>query len=239
MDNQNPSTRAGMTRSAASRPTYVSAEQFADARALLSRHAPHTPMISSGQLSSSPGFDVQLKAEMFQRTGAYKIRGALNKIRMLTDEQRARGVICSSAGNHAQGVALAAAILGVKAIVVMAQNATPSKVAATKGYGAEVVLHGNIWDEANEESKRLVAEHGYTLVHPFDDLDLIAGQGTLGLEVAEDVPDVAVVVVPIGGGGGIFGAAQAIKLKCPGAPLLGGAPDAAPAEQHTLPARSG
>jgi threonine dehydratase len=171
---------------------------------------------------------------MFQRTGAYKIRGALNKIRLLTDEQRARGVICSSAGNHAQGVALAAAILGVKAIVVMAQNATPSKVAATKGYGAEVVLHGNIWDEANEEAMRLVAEHGYTLVHPFDDLDLIAGQGTLGLEVAEDVPDVAVVVVPIGGGGLISGVSQAIKLKCPGARVIGVESNAAPAMHDSL-----
>jgi threonine dehydratase len=191
-------------------------------------------MISSGQLSSSTGYDVQLKAEMFQRTGAYKIRGALNKIRLLTDEQRARGVICSSAGNHAQGVALAAAILGVKAIVVMAQNATPSKVAATKGYGAEVVLHGNIWDEANEEAMRLVAQHGYTLVHPFDDLDLIAGQGTLGLEVAEDVPDVAVVVVPIGGGGLISGVSQAIKLKCPGARVIGVESNAAPAMHDSL-----
>jgi threonine dehydratase len=116
----------------------------------------------------------------------------------------------------------------------MAQNATPSKVAATRGYGAEVVLHGDIWDEANEESKRLVAEHGYTLVHPFDDLDLIAGQGTLGLEVAEDTPDVAVVVVPIGGGGLISGTSQAIKLKCPGARVIGVESSAAPAMHDSL-----
>jgi len=231
---QKPRARADVTLPAGSGPTYVTEEQFADARAFISRHTHHTPMISSGQLSSSTGYDVQLKAEMFQRTGAYKIRGALNKIRLLTDEQRARGVICSSAGNHAQGVALAAAILGVKAIVVMAQNATPSKVAATKGYGAEVVLHGNIWDEANEEAMRLVAQHGYTLVHPFDDLDLIAGQGTLGLEVAEDVPDVAVVVVPIGGGGLISGVSQAIKLKCPGARVIGVESNAAPAMHDSL-----
>jgi threonine dehydratase len=234
MDKQNPGTRAHMTRAAASRPTYVTAEQFDDARAFVSRHTHHTPMITSGQLSAATGFQVQLKAEMFQKTGSYKIRGALNKIRKLTDEQRSRGVICSSAGNHAQGVALAAAIMGVKAIVVMAQNATPSKVAATKGYGAEVVLHGNIWDEANEEAKRLVAEHGYTFVHPFDDLDLIAGQGTLGLEVADDVPDVAVVVVPIGGGGLISGTSQAIKLKCPGARVVGVESSAAPAMHDSL-----
>jgi threonine dehydratase len=223
-----------MTRPAATRPTYVTEAQFDDARAFVSRHTHHTPMITSSQLSEATGFQVELKAEMFQKTGSYKIRGALNKIRKLNDEQRSRGVICSSAGNHAQGVALAAAIMGVKAIVVMAQNATPSKVAATKAYGAEVVLHGSIWDEANEEAKRLVAERGYTFVHPFDDLDLIAGQGTLGLEVAEDVPDVAVVVVPIGGGGLISGTSQAIKLKCPGARVIGVESSAAPAMHDSL-----
>jgi threonine dehydratase len=171
---------------------------------------------------------------MFQRTGSYKIRGALNKIRLLSDEQRGRGVICSSAGNHAQGVALAAALLGVKAIVVMAQNATPSKVAATKGYGAEVILHGSIWDEANEEAKRLVAEHGYTFVHPFDDLDLIAGQGTLGLEVAGDLSDIGAVVVPIGGGGLISGVSQAVKLRQPGARVIGVESSAAPAMYESL-----
>src|SRR5207253_9484215 len=121
-----------------------------------------------------------LKAEMFQRTGSYKIRGPLNKFYHLTPEQKARGVICSSAGNHAQGVALAAAINGMKAVVVMAENATPSKIAATRAYGAEVVLHGTIWDEANEKAKELVRDEGLTYVHPFDDEQLIAGQGTLG-----------------------------------------------------------
>ncbi|MHB8588109.1 MAG: threonine ammonia-lyase [Candidatus Dormibacteraceae bacterium] len=218
----------------ASRPTYVTNDQFEEARAFISRHTHPTPLITSGQLSAATGFDVHLKAEMFQKTGSYKIRGALNKIRKLTDEQRARGVICSSAGNHAQGVALAAAIMGVKAIVVMAQNATQSKVAATKGYGAEVVLHGNIWDEANDEAMRLVAKHGYTFVHPFDDLDLIAGQGTLGLEIAEQLPDVSVVVVPIGGGGLISGTSQAIKLKCPDARIIGVESSAAPAMHESL-----
>jgi threonine dehydratase len=222
--------------SAASRPTYVTLEQFDSARAFLSRYTRHTPLLTSSQLNSITGFQVHLKAEMFQRTGSYKIRGALNKIRLLTDEQRARGVICSSAGNHAQGVALAAALLGVRATVVMAKNATPSKVAATKGYGAEVILHGTIWDEANEEAKRLVAEHGYAFVHPFDDLDLIAGQGTLGLEVADDLADIDAVVVPIGGGGLISGVAQAIKLKQPSVRVIGVESSAAPAMFDSLKA---
>jgi threonine dehydratase len=222
-----------MMRSTPKSP-YVSAEQFESARAFVSRYIHHTPLLTSAQLNVETGSDVYLKAEMFQRTGSYKIRGALNKIRLLSDEQRERGVICSSAGNHAQGVALAAALLGVNAIVVMAENATPSKVAATKGYGAEVILHGSIWDEANEEAKRLVAEHGYTLVHPFDDLDLIAGQGTLGLEVAEDLSGIAAIVVPIGGGGLISGVSQAVKLRQPSARVIGVESSAAPAMYESL-----
>lgn len=214
--------------------SYVRAEQFESARAFVSQYTHHTPLLTSAHLNELTGGDIHLKAEMFQRTGSYKIRGALNKIRLLSDEQRERGVICSSAGNHAQGVALAAALLGVKAIVVMAQNATPSKVAATKGYGAKVILHGSIWDEANEEAKRLVAERGYTFVHPFDDLDLIAGQGTLGLEVAEDLDDIAAVVVPIGGGGLISGVSQALKLRQPRARVIGVESSAAPAMHDSV-----
>jgi threonine dehydratase len=220
------------------RPTtsssHVSLERFESARVFVNRYIHHTPLLTSAHLNEVTGADIHMKAEMFQRTGSYKIRGALNKIRLLSDEQRKRGVICSSAGNHAQGVALAAALLGVKAIVVMAQNATPSKVAATRGYGAEVILHGSIWDEANEEAKRLVAEHGYTFVHPFDDLDLIAGQGTLGLEVAEALPEIAAVVVPIGGGGLISGVSQAVKLRQPNARVIGVESSAAPAMYESI-----
>ena len=158
---------------------------------------------------------------MFQRTGSYKIRGPLNKIEELTAEERQRGVICSSAGNHAQGVALAAKIHGIRAIVVMATNATPAKVEATRGYGAEVVSYGSIWDEANARAKELVAEQGLTYLHPFDDLDLIAGQGTLGLEVLDDCPDVDVVVVPIGGGGLISGVSMAMKTFKPNVKVIG------------------
>ena len=125
-------------------------EIFAAAYARVAPHVHHTPLLSSATLSELTGCDVRLKAEIFQRTGSYKIRGPLNKFTYLTEEERRRGVVCSSAGNHAQGVALAASIHGIHAVVVMAENATPSKIAATRAYGAEVVLHGTIWDEANE-----------------------------------------------------------------------------------------
>jgi threonine dehydratase len=158
---------------------------------------------------------------MFQRGGSYKIRGPMNKFAQLTDEQKRRGVICSSAGNHAQGVALAAAKYGIKAVVVMAENATPSKIAATRAYGAEVVLHGTIWDEANEKARQLVAEKGYTYIHPFDDEQLVVGQGTVGLEIHEDWPDVEMAIVPIGGGGLISGVAMALKACNPAIRVVG------------------
>lgn len=196
-------------------------EVWAEARRRVSAHAHHTPILTSSLLSLETGYNVHLKAEMFQRTGSYKFRGPLNKMLELTPEERKRGVICSSAGNHAQGVALAAKIYGIRAVVCMAANATPSKVAATKAYGAEVVLHGTIWDEANERAKELIAECGYTYVHPFDDFDLMAGQGTLGHEVMDDVPDVDVLVVPIGGGGLISGVSMAAKSRNPKVRVIG------------------
>src|SRR6187455_1163783 len=171
-------------------------DDFVAARARMEPHVKHTPLVTSRVLSEQTGFDVRFKAELFQRTGSYKIRGPLNKFPFLSAEEKARGVICSSAGNHAQGVALAAKIHGIKAVVCMAANATPSKIAATRGYGAEVVLHGQIWDEANDKAKELVAEKGYTYIHPFDDTQLIQGQGTVGLEIYRDWPDVDVVIVP-------------------------------------------
>jgi threonine dehydratase len=158
---------------------------------------------------------------MFQRGGSYKIRGPMNKFAQLSEEQKRRGVICSSAGNHAQGVALAAKRYGIKAVVCMAENATPSKVDATRAYGAEVVLHGSIWDEANEKAKQLVEEKGYTYIHPFDDEQLIIGQGTVGLEIYQDWPEVELAVVPIGGGGLISGVATALKACNPRIRVVG------------------
>jgi threonine dehydratase len=155
-------------------------EAFEAADAVIRPHIHHTPLLASRMLREAAGFDAYLKAEIFQRTGSYKIRGPLHKFTHLTEEERRRGVVCSSAGNHAQGVALAARIHGIRAVVCMAENATPSKIAATRAYGAEVVLHGTIWDEANEKAKELVREQGLTYVHPFDDMQLITGQGTVG-----------------------------------------------------------
>jgi threonine dehydratase len=210
--------------------------EFEAARARMVPHVKHTPLLSSRVLSEKTGFEVRLKAELFQRTGSYKIRGPLNKFTFLTDEQKRRGVICSSAGNHAQGVALAAKIHGIKAVVCMAANATPSKIEATRGYGAEVVLHGSIWDEANEKAKELVAERGYTYIHPFDDLQLIMGQGTVGLEIHQEWPEVDVVVAPIGGGGLLSGIVMAIKSRNPKVRVIGVESSDGPAMKQSVEA---
>jgi threonine dehydratase len=209
-------------------------EVFETAYAHVAPHTHRTPLLASRTLSALSGFDVRLKAEIFQRTGSYKIRGPLNKFMSLTEEERRRGVVCSSAGNHAQGVALAASIHGIDAVVVMAANATPSKIAATRGYGAEVVLHGTIWDEANEKAKELVRERGLTYVHPFDDLQLIAGQGTVGLEIVRDWPDVDIIVVPIGGGGLISGIAMAAKALKPSVKIVGVESSGAPGMRDSV-----
>lgn len=214
----------------------LTAADFEAARGRVAPHTYHTPLLTSRLLSERTGFDVRLKAEMFQKTGSYKIRGPLNKFAFLSDEQRRRGVICSSAGNHAQGVALAARLQGLRAVVVMAENATPSKIAATRAYGAEVVLHGTIWDEANEKAKALVVERELTYIHPFDDLQLIAGQGTLGLEIHDDCPDAAVVIVPIGGGGLISGVAMALKGLNPRVRIIGVESSGAPAMKRSVEA---
>jgi threonine dehydratase len=173
---------------------------------------------------------------MFQRVGSYKIRGPLNKFAFLTPEEKRRGVVCSSAGNHAQGVALAARIHGIRAVVCMAANATPAKVAATRAYGAEVVLHGSIWDEANERAKELVRTEGLVYVHPFDDELLIAGQGTLGLEIVQDWAEVDAVVVPIGGGGLISGVSMAVKSHNPKIRVIGVESSDGPAMQRSVAA---
>jgi len=214
----------------------VTTAEFLAARARMGAHVHHTPILTSRILSERTGFDVRMKAELFQRTGSYKIRGPLNKFAQLSDDEKRRGVICSSAGNHAQGVALAARIHGIKAVVCMAANATPSKIEATRGYGAEVVLHGNIWDEANEKAKELVAEKGYTYIHPFDDRQLMAGQGTVGLEIAKDWPEVDIAIVPIGGGGLISGVAMALKAHNPSVRIIGVESSDGPAMKRSVEA---
>lgn len=211
---------------------------YEEARARIAAHIKHTPLLTSRQLSELTGYEVRLKAENFQTVGSYKIRGPLNKFAQMSEEEKRRGVVCSSAGNHAQGVALAARIYGIRAVVCMATNATPAKIAATKGYGAEVVLHGSIWDEANEKAKELVRDEGLTYVHPFDDAQLIAGQGTLGLEVIQDWPDVDAIVVPIGGGGLIAGVSMAVKSFNPKIKVIGVESSDGPAMKASLDAGS-
>jgi threonine dehydratase len=211
-------------------------KDFEAARERIAPHIVRTPLLTSRQLSERSGYDVRLKAELFQRVGSYKIRGPLNKFALMPDEQKRRGVVCSSAGNHAQGVALAARIHGIRAVVCMAANATPSKIAATRDYGAEVVLHGSIWDEANEKAKQLVRDEGLTYVHPFDDEQLIAGQGTLGLEVVQDWSAVDAIVVPIGGGGLISGVSMAAKSFNPKIRVIGVESSDGPAMQRSIEA---
>lgn len=210
-----------------------------DFEAVRNRIAPHihwTPLLPSQTLGEATGYEVMLKAECFQKVGSYKIRGPLNKFALMPAEQKKRGVVCSSAGNHAQGVALAARIHGIRAVVCMATNATPAKVAATRAYGAEVVLHGSIWDEANEKAKELVEKEGLTYVHPFDDEQLIAGQGTLGLEVVKDWPDLDAIVVPIGGGGLISGVSMAVKSHNPNVRVIGVESSDGPAMKRSVEA---
>src|SRR5215203_2913294 len=214
----------------------ISIDAFRQAHEHVKEHAHHTPLMGSRSLSEASGFNAVLKAESLQRTGSYKIRGPLNKLAHMDEAEKRAGVICSSAGNHAQGVALAAALHRVRAVVVMAENATPSKIEATRAYGAEVVLHGSIWDEANEKALELLRDRGLTYIHPFDDLDLIAGQGTLGLEIVQDWPDVDAVIVPIGGGGLIAGASMAVKGHNPNIKVIGVESSDGPAMQRSVQA---
>jgi threonine dehydratase len=201
-----------------------------------------TPLLSSRTLGERIGVGgpVWLKAENLQKTGSFKPRGALNQIEQLSAEEKARGVITVSAGNHAQGVAWAAAAASVQATVVMAEAASPVKVAATRGYGAEVVLHGANNTEAFAEMERLSRERGLTLIHPFDAPAIIAGHGTVGLEILDDLPEFGqgagrdTVVVGIGGGGLISGIAIAIKSQRPGVRIIGVEPRAAAAMTESL-----
>ena len=190
-------------------------EMLEDARMALQGIARQTP------LDRGLGKNVYIKAENLQLTGAFKLRGAYNKIRSLSREEAARGVIACSAGNHAQGIAWSATKLGIKSIICMPAGAPISKVEATRGYGAEVILVPGVYDDAAREAERLMAEHGYTFAHPFNDPLVIAGQGTIGLEILEQLPEVEQVVVPIGGGGLISGIAFAMKHLKPDCRVIG------------------
>lgn len=192
-----------------------------DAREILKDIIIPTPLLSDAKLSGEVGADAFLKAENLQKSGSFKIRGAYNKISRLTDEEKRRGVIAASAGNHAQGVALAAQLHHIKAVIVLPKFAPLTKVIATKSYGAEVVLFGENFDDAVAHSRELQEKHGYTYIHAFDDELIIAGQGTIGVEIAEAAPQTTVIVVPIGGGGIISGIAIAAKNLLPNVRIVG------------------
>ena len=200
---------------------------FMEARERLGTVIEKTKLIHSNIFSDESGNEVYIKPENLQRTGAFKIRGAYNKIAKLTEEEKKRGVIAASAGNHAQGVALAAQKLGIKAVIVMPKHTPLIKVEATRRYGAEVILTGEVYDEAYEYAKKLQEKEGYTFVHPFNDEDVIEGQGTIALEVLEELPDADIILVPIGGGGLISGIASAAKLKNPLIKIIGVEPEGA------------
>ncbi|GAA1745733.1 threonine ammonia-lyase [Kocuria aegyptia] len=184
-----------------------------DAAALLEGVIDRTPVAHSRALSRLVGTEVNLKAENLQRAGSFKVRGAYVRMAKLTDEEKARGVVAASAGNHAQGVALAAAKLGITARIYMPLGAALPKVAATQDHGAEVILHGTSVDQALAEAQRHATETGAVFVHPFDHPDIVAGQGTLGLEVLDQVPDVDTVITGVGGGGLLAGMAVAVKAR--------------------------
>ena len=200
----------------------VTLEDVKEARGTIEDVVLKTDLLENVRLSEKTGAQVFYKCENLQRTGSFKIRGACNKIAHLTDEEKACGVIASSAGNHAQGVALGAKNAGIKATICMPANAPVSKVAATKSYGAEVVLNGTVYDDAYAKAIEIQAQTGATFLHPFDDKYVIAGQGTIGLEIYEQLNgDVDTVIVPIGGGGIIAGIATALKEMNPAIKVIG------------------
>ena len=180
-----------------------------------------TELIESPHFSEATGNKVYFKPENMQRTGAYKVRGAYYKISTLTDEERSRGLITASAGNHAQGVAFAATRCGAKSIVVMPTTTPLIKVERTKHYGAEVVLHGDVYDEACEKALELAEEHGYTFIHPFNDLTVATGQGTITMEIVQELPLVDYILVPVGGGGLATGVSTLAKLLNPHIKVIG------------------
>ncbi len=195
-----------------------------------------TPLLSSATLSSRTNADVHFKAELFQRTGSFKPRGVLNKLGTLSAEEKERGVISISAGNHAQALAYASAVEEIDALVVMWQTASPMKIAAARGYGATIDTEAPDIPTAFERLEELIESTGRTLVHPYDDPLVMAGQGTVGLEILEDVPDADIVLVPVGGGGLVSGIATAVKGTRPDTRLIAVEPERSPALHESLKA---
>ncbi len=211
-------------------------EKFEEASRVVKEVTLETKLVYSDFLSSQTGNKVYLKPENMQFTGAYKVRGAYYKISTLTEEEREKGLITASAGNHAQGVAYAAKCFGVKATIVMPTTTPLIKVNRTKSYGAQVILHGDVYDEACNKAYELADEHGYTFIHPFDDLAVATGQGTIAMEIFKELPLVEYILVPIGGGGLATGVSTLAKLLNPKIKVIGVEPAGANCMQASLEA---
>ncbi|MBO4981955.1 MAG: threonine ammonia-lyase [Lachnospiraceae bacterium] len=211
-------------------------KKFEEASEVVKRVTSETKLVYSDYFSSQTGNKVYLKPENMQFTGAYKLRGAYYKMSTLTEEERAKGLITASAGNHAQGVAYAAKCYGAKATIVMPTTTPLMKVNRTKSYGAEVVLHGDVYDEACAKAYELAEEHGYTFIHPFDDLTVATGQGTIAMEIVKELPLVDYILVPIGGGGLATGVSTLAKLLNPKIKVIGVEPAGANCMQASLKA---
>ncbi len=209
-------------------------EKFEEASEVVKRVTLETKLVYSDYLSRQTGNRVFLKPENMQLTGAYKLRGAYYAMSTLSEEDRAKGVITASAGNHAQGVAYAAKNYGVKATIVMPTTTPLMKVNRTKSYGAEVVLYGDVYDEACEKAYELAAEHGYTFIHPFDDLRVATGQGTIAMEIFKELPLVDYILVPIGGGGLATGVSSLAKMLNPKIKVIGVEPAGANCLQESI-----
>lgn len=214
----------------------LSLDRFEEAYNVVKEVASETKLVYSDYFSAQTGNKVYLKPENMQLTGAYKLRGAYYKISTLSPEERTKGLITASAGNHAQGVAYAAKCYGVKAVIVMPTTTPLIKVNRTKGYGAEVILHGDVYDEACAHAEELVAKNGYTFVHPFDDLAVATGQGTIAMEIIKELPLVDYILVPIGGGGLATGVSTLAKLLNPKIKVIGVEPAGAACMQASVKA---
>ena len=209
-------------------------ERFEEASKIVREVTLETKLVYSDYLSRQTGNKVYLKPENMQFTGAYKVRGAYYKISTLTDEEREKGLITASAGNHAQGVAYAAKCYGVKSTIVMPTTTPLIKVNRTKGYGAEVILYGDVYDESCQKAYELAAEHGYTFIHPFDDLAVATGQGTIAMEIFKELPLVEYILVPVGGGGLATGVSVLAKLLNPKIKVIGVEPAGANCLQASI-----
>ncbi len=215
---------------------HLTLEKFEEAAEIVKRVTLETKLVYSEYFSNLTGNKVYFKPENLQYTGAYKVRGAYYKISTLSDEERAKGLITASAGNHAQGVAYAAKLYGVRAVVVMPVSTPLMKVNRTKSYGAEVVLYGNVYDEACEYALKLASEQGLTFVHPFDDYDVATGQGSIAMEIIKELPTVDYILVPIGGGGLATGVSTLAKLLNPKIKVIGVEPAGANCMQESIKA---